>query len=156
MSNSGKVLLIAASLAIACAQAGAGEPPLRQRWVPSAVPSAPVPLAAPYVAPRFLPRGEDASVAVSGQVAYVDPVTGRLLSEPGAAAKARPEFVSLPAAAGPMRVGRTPEGFLFIETNGHHETLTAVLDAEGKPHLRCGDPLHGHTASAVDASEPRR
>ena len=154
MSNLRLALLLAASLAISSTDSSAVEPPLRQRWRPSLVPSAPVPAAAPFVLPRFFPETDAAAGA--GQVAFVDPATGQLLSGAAAGAKARPDFVSLPAPAGPMRAGRTPEGFLFIETNGHHETLVAVLDADGKPHLHCGDPLHGRPAPAGDAAEPRR
>jgi hypothetical protein len=153
MSNLRMALLLAASLAISSTDSSA-EPPLRQRWRPSLVPSAPVPPAAPFVLPRFVPAGGVAAAA--GQVAYVDPATGQLLSGAATGAKARPDFVSLPAPAGPMRAGRTPEGFLFIETNGHHETLVAVLDADGQPQLRCGDPLHDHPAPAGDPAEPRR
>jgi hypothetical protein len=156
MSYSRMALLLAASLAISSTAANAVEPPLRQRWRPSQLPSAPVPPPAPFVLPRFLPAGADAISTGSGQVAYVDPATGELLSGAPAGAKALPDFVSLPAPVGPMRAGRTPEGFLFIETNGHHETLVAVLDAEGKPQLRCGDPLHDHPAPAGAAVEPRR
>lgn len=142
MSVSRIALLATASLAFACSLAQSAQPPLLTRWRPAAVPTAQVSLPA-YVAPRFVP-----AEPAFGQIAYVDPATGGLLPGPPPGEAGRPDFVRLPEPAAQMRAGRTPEGFLFIETNGHHATLTATLDAQGGMQLHCGDPSHRHDAGA--------
>jgi hypothetical protein len=146
MSGTRIALLAAASMALFCAQAVSG-PPLKTRWRAADV-GTDIPAMA-YIAPTFLP-----SAVVNGQVAYVDPATGRHLPSPPLDAAGRPDFVRLPDTAARMRAGRTPSGILFIETNGYHETLTVTLDADGTPHYRCMDPSHGHALPADAAAGP--
>jgi hypothetical protein len=121
----------------------AGGPPLLQRYYPAEAPHVDAPIIA-YVAPDFVPPHPAA-----GQIAYIDPVTQALIPAPAPGTDARPAYIRLPDASSQLRMGRTPSGILFIETNGYHETLTATLDATGDLHVGCKEPGHRHAPTVT-------
>lgn len=134
-------LLAAALLMTASAtQAFDGQGP--RRWRPT-------PRVEPWAAPVFVPPAAQPAGAVAGQTVYIDPVTEAMRPGPPSGA-GRPDFVQLPAPARQYGWGRTRDGFLYIDASAHHETLTVTLDADGVPHLSCGDAAHGHAPMAQE------
>jgi hypothetical protein len=81
--------------------------------------------------------------AASGMRAYIDPQTGRFVSEPVDPSQ-RPEPAQIRP---PVEAVRRPDGSLEVKFDERHrKNVVATVDADGHVHLGCvtGDGAHEH------------
>jgi hypothetical protein len=114
-------------------------------WQPLAASEAMLPvMPVPFWVEPDERMGADSSLWVQ-----IDPVTGAIVPRTlPVALRPAPPAQPLPR----MELRSTPEGYLYLDTRGYQNYVTAHLGPDGSLHLDCSTPSHG--ASQPDGTAP--
>ena len=132
-------------LLCACADALASDSVRSRDWQPLAVSDARLPvLPVPFWVAPDQRTSPDPAFWVQ-----IDPVTGAIVPRTlPLALRPAPPAQPLPR----MELRSTPEGYLYLDTRGFQNVVTAHLGPDGSLHLDCSTP--SHAASPSDEASP--